>query len=154
MNEKVYKAKSQCPECAPFVPANNDSLPSNSIIANRYLSSIPLAPAIIKLITSAGALENGSIKSANDFSYSAPSYAGNRYRIVGDAGGNWTLVNLLILILIDSQSFYRPVFLKWCPPCNDICPFCGSYHQRLNSKELHRKSGSRMAYTSCVNKLY
>ncbi len=59
---------------------------------------------------------------------------GNRYRIVGDAGGNWTLVNLPILILINSQSFYRPVFLKWCPPCNDICPFCCSYHQRLNRK--------------------
>lgn len=106
MNEKVYKAKSQCPELPPFLPANSDSLPSRSMTASCYLSSLPLAPGIIRLITSVGVLENGSIKSANDFSYSAPSYAGNRYRIVGDAGGNWTLVNLLVFMLTDHKSFY------------------------------------------------
>lgn len=31
-------------------------------------------------------MDVGSVKSASDFSYSAPSYAGNGYRIVGDAG--------------------------------------------------------------------
>ena len=29
----------------------------------------------------------GAIKSASDFSYSASSYAGDHYRIAGDAGG-------------------------------------------------------------------
>jgi hypothetical protein len=54
---------------------------------SRYVSSLSLAPGVVRLITQEGKLVEGSVKSASDFSYSAPSYAGHGYRIIGDAGG-------------------------------------------------------------------
>jgi len=48
---------------------------------------LSLAPGVVKLISQVGKLVEGSVKSATDFSYSAPTYAGNGYRIIGDAGG-------------------------------------------------------------------
>jgi hypothetical protein len=87
MNEKVFKAKSQ-QLLAPSTFTPGSSIPSsNSHLTIRYLSNISLAPGIVKLITLSGILNEGSVKSASDFSYSAPSYAGNGYRIIGDAGG-------------------------------------------------------------------
>jgi len=56
-------------------------------MTTRYLSNLSLAPGLVKLITEKGRMEVGSVKSASDFSYSAPTYAGKKYRIVGDAGG-------------------------------------------------------------------
>ncbi|KAJ8076890.1 hypothetical protein PM082_001313 [Marasmius tenuissimus] len=60
--------------------------PTNSTMTTRYLSNLSLAPGLVKLVTEKGRMEVGSVKSASDFSYSAPSYAGQNYRIVGDAG--------------------------------------------------------------------
>lgn len=96
MNEKMYKAKSQQP-LAPPVSALGSS--SNSHLKIRYLSNISLAPGVVKLITPSGVLDEGSVKSASDFSYSALSYAGNGYRIIGDAGG----ITILYFTLADSM---------------------------------------------------
>ncbi|KAF5384531.1 hypothetical protein D9757_006465 [Collybiopsis confluens] len=60
--------------------------PSQSTTVARYISMFKLAPGIIKLITENGSLVEGSIKSASDYSYSAPCYGGVGYRMVGDAG--------------------------------------------------------------------
>ncbi|KAJ7690150.1 hypothetical protein B0H14DRAFT_3100981 [Mycena olivaceomarginata] len=57
--------------------------PTESIMVNRYLCNILLAPGVAKLLV-------GSVKSATDFSYSAPSYTDCGYRIIGDAGGKLT----------------------------------------------------------------
>lgn len=84
MNEKIYKAN--------FHPAKTraSSLPplsTDSSMTSRYLENIKLAPGLTDLITPSGRLVAGSVKSASDFSYSAASYAGDGYRIIGDAGG-------------------------------------------------------------------
>jgi len=84
MNEKAYKAKCQRP--LPPSPLPQTSQPMDSTMTSRYLSNLSFAPGIVKLITQNGLLE-GCVKMASDFSYSAPSYAGSGYRIVGDAGG-------------------------------------------------------------------
>lgn len=84
MNEKMYRAKSQQPLAPPVFTLCSSS---DSHLLIRYLSNISLAPGVVKLITPSGVLDEGSVKSATDFSYSAPSYAGNGYRIIGDAGG-------------------------------------------------------------------
>ncbi|KAG9220643.1 hypothetical protein CCMSSC00406_0003742 [Pleurotus cornucopiae] len=57
----------------------------SSTMTSRYLENILLAPGLVDLIGE-GKMVDGSVKSASDFSYSAPKYAGERYRIVGDAG--------------------------------------------------------------------
>lgn len=87
MNEKTHKAKLNDPlPPSPFAMAGLDGT-AQSQLTNRYLANLSLAPGVVKLITSLGRLESGSVKSASDFSYSASSYAGPGYRIVGDAGG-------------------------------------------------------------------
>ncbi|KAF5386114.1 hypothetical protein D9615_002277 [Tricholomella constricta] len=85
MNQKCYNEKLKYP--LPPSPFNHTGTSSiNSSMPARYFSSLSLAPGIVKLITSKGRIVEGSVKSASDFSYSAPSYAGNNYRIIGDAG--------------------------------------------------------------------
>ncbi|KAF5341554.1 hypothetical protein D9758_012572 [Tetrapyrgos nigripes] len=60
---------------------------SNSNTVSRYVSALSkLAPGIVKLITENGYMIEGSVKSASDYSYSAPVYAGPGFRIAGDAG--------------------------------------------------------------------
>ncbi|KDR75254.1 hypothetical protein GALMADRAFT_226924 [Galerina marginata CBS 339.88] len=86
MNEKVYKAKLQSllPP-SPFEPTATPLI-ADSTMTMPYLSNLSFAPGVVKLITSSGVLEEGSVKRATDFSYSAPSYAGPGFRVVGDAG--------------------------------------------------------------------
>jgi flavin-dependent dehydrogenase len=86
VNQKIYneKLKLALPP-SPFAPSATSN--SNSTMASRYVSSLSLAPGIVKLVSKTGKLVEGSVKSASDFSYSAPAYSGNRYRIIGDAGG-------------------------------------------------------------------
>jgi len=87
MNEKCYHARNQRPLLpGPFHVSATPGI-EESTLAKRYISSLGLAPGVVKLITQSGVMEEGSVKSANDFSYSSDSYAGEGYRIVGDAGG-------------------------------------------------------------------
>ncbi|KAF8895697.1 hypothetical protein CPB84DRAFT_1258377 [Gymnopilus junonius] len=86
MNEKAYNSKLQSPLPPSPFPSMTTPFRIDSSMTMRYLTSLASAPGLMDLITSSGILEQGSVKSANDFSYSAPSYAGPRYRIVGDAG--------------------------------------------------------------------
>lgn len=82
-----------------------DNLPPNpSSLVMKYLYALEHhAPGILKLILPGKLLQasksegrmgvdgvemiDGPVKTASDFSYSASSYAGPGYRIVGDAGG-------------------------------------------------------------------
>ncbi|KAF8891931.1 hypothetical protein CPB84DRAFT_1711107 [Gymnopilus junonius] len=54
-----------------------------------YLQELGRAPTVMSLIGQGELVTNGptpTIMSASDYSYSADSYAGNQYRIIGDAG--------------------------------------------------------------------
>jgi flavin-dependent dehydrogenase len=71
----------------PFSPSAIPDLSQSSTIVARYIALFKLAPGIVKLITNEGSLVDESVRSASDYSYSAPSYAGPGFRIAGDAGG-------------------------------------------------------------------
>jgi hypothetical protein len=86
MNQKIYNDKSTVDVSSPFSPLAAPN-PTGSTMVSRYLSGLGLAPNLVKLITSEGCMVEGSVRSTSDFSYSAPSYAGSHYRIIGDAGG-------------------------------------------------------------------
>jgi hypothetical protein len=62
-------------------------------LKDHYLSQLPLAPNISDFLKGATMVEDGSntMKSASDFSYAASCYAGDHFRLVGDAGGRSTL---------------------------------------------------------------
>ncbi|PPQ62915.1 hypothetical protein CVT24_006155 [Panaeolus cyanescens] len=86
MNEKAYKRRCQEPfPMSPF-PATCTPFDISSTTTALYLANISLAPGLMRLITGVSLLKENSVRSASDFSYSAPSYAGYRYRIIGDAG--------------------------------------------------------------------
>ena len=70
--------------------------PSNvSTSTQRYLETLQLAPGLKKLLGDGKLIdhlgsdhENGSlVHSASDYSYSADRYAGDGWRVIGDAGG-------------------------------------------------------------------
>lgn len=87
MNQKVYDTnKKSALAPSPFLETATPNSTDSSMVA-RYISNLSLAPGVVKLISQNGFMDEGSVKSASDFSYSAPSYAGNNYRIIGDAGG-------------------------------------------------------------------
>ena len=61
----------------------------------RYLSALELAPGVKQLLGADGVMlrgesESDTVRTASDYSYSASCYAGQNFRIVGDAGGKLT----------------------------------------------------------------
>lgn len=111
-----------------------------SHFVTRYIDSIGLAPGIVKLITQSGVMVAGSVKSASDFSYSSNSYAGQGYRIIGDAGGViGPSLRLFTSTLNRFCSVHRPLLLQWRSPGNDIRAFCRCYDLRITSKALYGK---------------
>jgi hypothetical protein len=71
-------------------------IPSNaSSSLRRYLETLELAPGVRKLVGDGELVDRlgadgGSaslIHSASDYSYSSDRYAGDGWRVVGDAGG-------------------------------------------------------------------
>ncbi|XP_006460852.1 hypothetical protein AGABI2DRAFT_221106 [Agaricus bisporus var. bisporus H97] len=84
VNQKVYNAKADALPSPPFDGAQIPNPDASSLTA-RYLSNLNFTPGVVRLIGE-GKLVEGSVKTASDFSYSAPAYAGPNYRIVGDAG--------------------------------------------------------------------
>jgi flavin-dependent dehydrogenase len=84
MNQKAFNAKAKS--------ADSTATPS---LAARYRSYFSLVPGLLKLIgdgvltskvTSNDEKSEPLVRSATDFSYSADQYAGNGYRLIGDAG--------------------------------------------------------------------
>ncbi|TFK23672.1 FAD binding domain-containing protein [Coprinopsis marcescibilis] len=86
MHEKLFNAKVGEINSPSPTPASANTARSESTIVARYISCLSLAPGVVDLITQSGILNEGSVKSSSDFSYSANSYAGPGYRVVGDAG--------------------------------------------------------------------
>lgn len=104
VNHKVYNAKADTLPPAPF---DNKQTPNaaSSTLAIRYLANLTFAPGVVNLIGE-GKLVEGSVKTASDFSYSAPSYAGPNYRVVGDAGGQYDLLGYKTQTETVSDSIY------------------------------------------------
>ena len=96
MNQKTFNEKAKS--------ANSTATPT---LAARYRSYFSLVPGLLKLIgdgvltskvsSSDGTVNDGVkteplVRSATDFSYSADRYAGNGYRLIGDAGGEFCII--------------------------------------------------------------
>ncbi|KAG6866218.1 hypothetical protein C0991_007243 [Blastosporella zonata] len=91
VNQKSFDGKLKHPlPPSPFSDYNTPN-PTNSKLIARYLSTLAFAPGVARLITTNGYMVEGSVRSASDFSYSAASYAGRNYRVIGDAGVGFTL---------------------------------------------------------------
>lgn len=123
MNQEQYNA--QAKTRSTLVPGAFES----SSLTQRYLANLHLAPGVVKLLSGKNVgvaeeseeseegslnfrvtLEPGSVRSASDFSYSAPSYAGSGYRIVGDAGGKQAVTFFMFQIDLFLVAFIDPFF--------------------------------------------
>lgn len=63
-----------------------------SSLKTHYLAELERAPDIIALIGEGSLIDNKdglTIRAASDYSYSASYYAGNHFRLAGDAGGEY-----------------------------------------------------------------
>ncbi|KAJ8495116.1 hypothetical protein ONZ45_g12997 [Pleurotus djamor] len=54
-------------------------------LKQHYLEQLEFLPGVKKLIGEKGYLVEGSMKASQDYSYSAPRYSGDHFRIIGDA---------------------------------------------------------------------
>ena len=77
-----------------------------------YLDQLRLAPGIQRFLSDASLITE--IRSAGDYSYSAPRYAGTRYRIAGDAGGK-SMNTFLAPNFRQIGSVHRSILLLWGP---------------------------------------
>ncbi len=131
MNQEVYNQKLKRPTPSSPFSSGSASNHSDSDSTTRYLASLSLAPHLVDLIGNKGMLMEGTIAKASDYSYSAPSYAGNGYRIVGDAGGNPTYSFLAWTHYVN--SIHRSPLLKRYPLGHDFCSIRRCYHMRFLS---------------------
>jgi hypothetical protein len=81
----------------------------------HYLDCLQLSPGLIELLGDAKIVEDGPypvVQSASDFSYNAPTYSGDHYRLVGDAAGECTPnVHRFTFSLILHSTFYLLAFI-------------------------------------------
>ena len=65
----------------------------------HYLHCLQLSPRLIELLGDAKLCEDGPypvVQSASDYSYNAPTYSGDHYRLIGDAAGKRTPVSAAV----------------------------------------------------------
>ena len=62
-------------------------------LKQHYLNCLQLSPGLIDLMGDGTLIEDGTypaVQSVSDFSYNAPTYSGDHYRLIGDAAGEFT----------------------------------------------------------------
>lgn len=96
-------------------------------LKEHYLSQLDFVPGLKKLLEGASLKEDGegpAVKAASDFSYAASNYAGDHYRLVGDASGRSSVIDFYVPSKsADCQHFFptsihRSILLKWRSPCS------------------------------------
>jgi flavine halogenase len=76
---------------------SNEKKRASASMKEHYMDQFKFAPGLQKLIGE-GELVTGrdkpDIQSASDYSYSADSYAGDHFRLIGDASGEGVYLNI------------------------------------------------------------
>ena len=81
-------------------------------LKDHYLSQLDFVPGLKKFLATASLKEDmdgPTVKSASDYSYAASCYAGDHYRLVGDASGRSSFYTLHCGILMSFPFF--PAFI-------------------------------------------
>jgi hypothetical protein len=90
----------------------------SNLLAHYKEELLSKAPGVLKLLGTATLRNDGTpeaVKSASDFSYSAPSYAGDHFRLAGDAGGIFLDVLWYSQLTINKHSLTHssPLVSTW-----------------------------------------
>jgi len=124
-------------------------------VKEHYLDQLQSVPGVQKLLDGATMKDDDDeyshIRSASDFSYAADKYAGDHYRIIGDASGEYFVsisANQIVIISFD-DSVYRSLFFKWSSSSTSWwidcrCVYCCIHKEAMyrgNSLEFPRRQG-------------
>ena len=129
----------------PFSPGGSWSALAGA--EQRYLKALDLTPGVKGLLGSEGLMlrgepESDTVRTASDYSYSASSYAGENFRIVGDAAGAFSYYSAKIIIsnpkIFVGASVHRSILLVRCTSRYDWRPLCCSVDCSFNSRGLSR----------------
>lgn len=88
-------------------------------LKDHYLEQLELVPGVKKLIGKGTLKESDEyrVQSAADFSYAADKYAGDHYRLIGDASGKSPVpFGEYKEIKGSVRSIYRSLLFEWSPP--------------------------------------
>lgn len=116
-------------------------------LADHYLEQMKLLPGVIDLIGDNGRLVPGSVKSSSDYSYFAPSYSGDHFRLVGDAACkiniNRILPELIVAPRIIRTGFIDPFFssgvhLAMTGALAAASTICASIKGQISEKEAQQ----------------
>jgi hypothetical protein len=86
---------------------------SETNLQTHYMEELARAPGALKLIGKGTLRHDGNpeaVKSASDFSYSASTYAGDHFRLAGDAGGIVSPRLFMVPVIDNYQAFIDPFF--------------------------------------------
>lgn len=76
MNQEIYNKKTHDPTDPPSFSDDAAPNPTSSGMVSKYLDNLSLAPTLVELMSINATMDQGSVKMASDFSYSASQYAG------------------------------------------------------------------------------
>jgi hypothetical protein len=124
----------------------------------RYIACLALAPGLQELLgdgelvpgghpsnltrefdASLTSAEDSTVRSASDFSYSAHSYAGPGYRIVGDAGGTFSHFSFCFLVVDIADSIRRPFLFFGCTSSDELSPISGDLARGVYPSRVRRE---------------
>lgn len=136
-----------------------------STLADRYLGFLQLAPGVLGLIGEGELVDvagegmgeqqdestaGRAVKSASDYSYCADVYAGEGWRVIGDAGGGLCSPSACYhgVVGVDGHrvySIHRPVLLVGRASGDDGRPQRGCVYMREHTRRLQRERGGAVA---------
>lgn len=130
-----------------------EHVPGVSNLQAHYVQEVHKLPGLMKLLQKATLRDSGqpgAIKSASDYSYSAPSYAGDHYRIAGDAGGKSDFpcagTTPLSFDPDGRLSFHRSILFVRRPPRVHRRAFRSINNLSLHPRFCHRGRGTELAH--------
>ncbi|KAI0918900.1 hypothetical protein AcV5_001961 [Taiwanofungus camphoratus] len=162
MDQQLLAARTRTGDIPPAPPSLRTpaTLPASPLAA-RYVGLLALAPGLLALL-GAGELvgahgEDGKApplaRSTSDFSYAADAYAGEGFRVVGDAGGACVSARVCVCLAGAAwrltavcDSVHRPVLLVGDPSRHDRRARRRRVHLRVDQGRLLRARRRAVAH--------
>ncbi|KAL4262186.1 FAD/NAD(P)-binding domain superfamily protein [Pleurotus pulmonarius] len=95
-------------------------------LQEHYLEQLKFLPGVLGLIGEKGSLVKGSIRGSQDYSYSAPRYSGDHFRIIGDAAKGLDFVD---------PFFASGVHIAMTGALSAAATICGSMKKEVDEVE-------------------
>jgi len=127
-------------------------------VKEHYLDQFQFVPGVQNLLDGATMKDDDDeyshIRSASDFSYAADKYAGDHYRIIGDASGEYFGQSEEIIIISFKNSVYRSLFFKWSSSSTSWWIDCRCVYRCIHKEAMYRGSSLEFSRRQGRNSLH